>query len=133
MTQEQANPNRRRGIHAFVSNPWTGVLIGAASLFTGVYFYFRSLQSRELTYYVTPVTTIVRQSAAPGSLSVLHDGRPVLNGVSAQQVGFWNNGKLSIRAAEILGDGAMLIRAAGGERILEARLRTQSRPDVTRI
>ncbi len=129
---EKTNDKRRlkKLLYAF-SNPWVGIIGSVASIvgvLLAVYFYFQSVRSPELVYYVNPARAVVVKQGTASRLSVLFDGRQISQDVTASQVAIWNRGREPIRQAEIL--KPIIIQTYPKAPILEATIRKKSREVV---
>jgi len=129
---EQTNEKRRlmKLLYVF-SNPWVGIIGSVASIvgvLLAVYFYFLSVRSPELVYYVNPARAVVVTQGTASRLSVLFDGRQISQDVTASQVAIWNRGREPIRQAAIL--KPIIIQTYPKAPILEATIRKKSREVV---
>lgn len=108
--------------------PYVGPLIGLAGVSLALYFHAQSIQERVPTFYVGPQRAVIvdARGPAPSDLEVLYRKRPVGSTVIAVTIYVWNDGKLPIRAADILGDPIGVALPAGAE-ILEGRVLKASR------
>jgi len=113
------------------SNPWIGFL-GSLASFIGIglaiFFYFLSIQTPNLTYFVNPIrTSIVKQTNTSG-LSILYNNTPLNTDVSSLQIALWNAGRRPIERNDIL--SPIQISLGSNTKILEATTVHTSR-DVT--
>ena len=102
------------------------------SLGLAIYYHYQSVQERAPTYYVSPTRTrIVDTSiAAPPQMQVLYKGKDLNENVSAAIVYLWTDGKLPIRAGDVL--EPVRIELDPGCNIIDARILKISRP-VTKL
>ena len=107
-------------------------IITVVSLFLAYYWHAQSVQERAPRYYVgSERTRIVDTSiTAPPQLQVLYKGKDLNANVSALILYFWNDGKLSIKAADIL--EPLAIQLDSNCDILDARILKVSR-EVTKF
>jgi hypothetical protein len=118
----------------FFSNPLVGVIGAVASLCgvaLAIYFYSMSTNTRELTYMVHPVKAVVVRGGQTSRLSITLDGRPVQGDVTTAQVACWNAGRSSIRKDQIL--RPVVLRTSPPVPIVDATIRKETRPDITRL
>jgi hypothetical protein len=135
MTEEDqqtkpAEPKQQQLLQ-FFSHPLVGILGSLASvvgLLLAVYFYYASFRNRVLTYCFHPVRTVIASPAESSALSVSFGGSPVKDRVSALQIALWNTGSEPIRAEDVL--EPVILKAPSGVRILEATIRSLSRPET---
>ena len=129
---EKTNDKPRLKKLLFVfSNPWVGIVGSAASIvgvLLAVYFYFQSVRSPELVYYVNPARAVVVKQGTASRLSVLFDEIQISQDVTASQVAIWNRGREPIRQAAIL--KPIIIQTYPKAPILEATIRKKSREVV---
>jgi hypothetical protein len=119
-------------LFAFFAKPWVGIVGSVASIFgvlLAVYFYFHTNGFPELVYYVNPARAVVVKQGTASRLTVLFDGRPLNQDLSAAQVALWNRGRQAIRRAAIL--QPIIIRTEPRVPILEATVRRTSRDVVS--
>jgi len=92
-----------------------------------LYLYFQQIQERAPTYYVSPERTRIVDASipAPSQLQVLYKGRDLKANVSTVTVYLWNDGKLPIKADDVL--EPLKIELELGSEILDARLVKVSR------
>jgi hypothetical protein len=92
-----------------------------------IYLYFRTLQERAPAYYVSPERTRIIDTTvpAPTELQVLYKGKDLRANVSALIVYVWNDGKLPIKAEDVLEPLKLELDPAC--QILDARLLKVSR------
>ena len=78
--------------------------IAPISLGLAIYFHYQSVQERVPTYYVSPTRARIVDTSisAPPQLQVLYKGKDLNANVSAAVVYFWNDGKLPIKAEDVL-------------------------------
>jgi hypothetical protein len=102
-------------------------IITLVSLFLAYYWHAQSVQERAPRYYVGPERTrIVDTSiAAPPQLQVLYKGKDLNANVSALILYFWNDGKLPIKASDVL--EPLAIQLDSNCDILDARILKVSR------
>jgi len=89
----------------FFSNPIvgiTGTFASILSVFLAILFYNNSKSSRELTYLVNPVKSIIASVDNSTDMSVTYKNNPIKGNISSMQVAFWNSGKESIKKENIL-------------------------------
>jgi hypothetical protein len=110
----------------------TSVAVGVIGLALAFYWHAQSVQQRVPTYYVSPErTTIVDTSVpAPSQLQILYKGKNINQNVSAVIVYLWNDGKLPIRADDVL--EPIRIQLSPGCEILDVRILKASRA-VTKL
>jgi len=97
-----------------------------------IYLYFRGIQEREPKYYVSPERTRIIDTSvpAPAQLQVLYKGRDLNASVGAVVIYFWNDGKLPIKAEDVL--EPLIIDLDADCEILDARVLKVSR-SVTKL
>ena len=102
------------------------------SLALAFYWHGESVQARVPTYYVSPErTTIVDASVqTPSQVQVLYKGKPVTQNVTGVLVYLWNDGKLPIRAEDVL--EPIRVQLSPGCEILDVRVVKFSR-EVTKL
>lgn len=102
--------------------------INLISIPLAIYLYFLAVQERVPTYYVSPERTRIIDTTvpAPNELQVLFKGKDLRTDVSALIVYVWNDGKLPIKAEDVLEPLAIELDSAC--EILDARLLKVSRP-----
>ncbi len=69
------DPGQRHGLLSRFSNPWVSLLTSIFSVVAvplAIYLYFASARTRRLTYFVSPVKTIVVKGGEASTLRVLH-------------------------------------------------------------
>jgi hypothetical protein len=86
---------------------YLGLLFGLTTVVGFVlayYWHAQSVQERAPRYYVAPDRTRIVDNSipAPPQLQVLYKGNSLSTNVSALALYFWNDGKLSIKAADVL-------------------------------
>ncbi|MFL6207529.1 MAG: hypothetical protein ACJ74W_01690 [Pyrinomonadaceae bacterium] len=114
-------------------NPWVGFVGTIASVLgvaIAIYFYAEGRKNHQLAYYVNPAKTVVVQAGQASKLVVNFDNQVIGTDITAAQVAFWNQGKLSIRRDDVL--KPIVIYTENNAPILEATLRKSSR-DVVQI
>jgi hypothetical protein len=96
------------------------------------YWHAQSVQERDPTYYVSQQRTRILDTSipAPSQLQVLYKGKDLNANISAVIVYVWNDGKLAIKAEDVL--EPLRIQLAPGSGILDTRLLRVSRA-VTRF
>ncbi len=110
---------------------WGGLLVGLAGITVAVYFGLTSRRRRELRYSINSVRTRVVISGLATKLDILYDGDPLPDhDISAVQLAIWSDGKESIEPPDILGGTPITIVTDPPVRILEATIRSQSRPSI---
>jgi len=121
-------PGQRRDLLRRFSNPWVGLLTAISSVVAvplAVYLYFAGARTRRLTYFVSPVKTIVVKGGEASTLRVLHGDQDIKGDVTAAQVAIWNDGTESIRPENVLSPVCILLHPS--VTILEAKVRKVSR------
>lgn len=110
----------------------TSIAIGVVGLALAFYWHAESVQRRVPTYYVSPErTTIVDTSfPTPSQLQILYKGKSINQNVSAALVYLWNDGKLPIKAEDVL--EPIRIQLSPAREVLDVRLLKVSRT-VTRF
>lgn len=118
-TQE---PLRLRRVLEFVAYACTLVSVPLA-----IYFYYQSVSERAPMYYVSPQRTRIVDTSipAPSQLQVLYRGKDLNANVSAVTLYIWNDGKLPIKAEDVL--EPLKVQLEAGCEILDARLLKVSR------
>ena len=114
-------------------NPLIGFIGSVASvigLLLTVYFYFAAREIPDLTYIEHPAKTTIFHTGEASRIGVTIDNKPVSTNISAVQIAFWNAGKRTIKAANIL--IPFLIETDNQIPILEARIIKTSR-DVIKL
>ena len=93
-----------------------------------VYLYLLGVQARIPAYYVNPARVRVFDTSipAPSQLQVLYKGKDLSADVTATTVYFWNDGKLPIKADDVLEQ--VTIELDPSCEILDARVLKVSRP-----
>jgi hypothetical protein len=78
--------------------------IAPISLSLAIYFHYQSVQERIPTYYVVSTRTRIVDTStpAPPQLQILYKGKNLNTDISAAIVYFWNDGKLPIKAEDVL-------------------------------
>jgi hypothetical protein len=106
--------------------------IAPISLGLAIYFHYQSVQERVPTYYVSPTRARIVDTSipAPPQLQVLYKGKALNANVSAAVVYFWNDGKLPIKAEDVL--EPLKIELDPACEIIDARILKVSR-DVTKF
>lgn len=109
------------------------LICGVATLTSmafGFYWYFQSRQERAPIYYVNPARTKIVDTTvpAPPQLQVLYKGKELNANVSAVTLYFWNDGKLPIKAEDVL--DPLHIDLDPDCEILSARVLRVSRPVI---
>jgi hypothetical protein len=121
-------PGQRHDLLSRFSNPWIG-LLGTVFTVLGVglaiYFYFAGARTRKLTYFVSPVKTIVVKGGEASTLRVLHGDQDIKGDVTAAQVAIWNDGTESIRSENVLSSVCIVLHPSVP--VLEAKIRKVSR------
>jgi hypothetical protein len=118
-------------LRSFFSNPLVGIIGSLASIISiplALYFYYASLQNRELVYLVQPATAVISQKGTPSRLAILLDGKPLNADVTAAQVLLWNRGRASIRPEHVL--EPLIISTVPAVEIIEASVRKTSRETI---
>jgi len=117
----------------FFSKPAVGIIGSLASiigLLLAIYFYTSAKSHRELSYYVHPAKAIIAKTDEFSRLSVLVDGKPTKQNITAVQFAFWNEGKEPIRPENVL--KPLTVKLSGSTPIVDALIRKKSR-DVINI
>jgi hypothetical protein len=114
---------------------YLGVFFGittVVSLALAYYWHAQSVQERAPTYYIGPARARIVDTSvpAPPQLQVLYRGKDLNANVSAAIVYFWNDGRLPIKAEDVL--EPLRIQLAPGCEIIDARILRISRA-VTRF
>ena len=106
--------------------------IAPIGLGLAIYYHYQSVQERVPTYYVSPTRTRIVDTLipAPPQLQVLYKGKNLNANVSAAVVYFWNDGKLPIKAEDVL--EPLKIELDPACEIIDARILKLSR-EVTRF
>lgn len=101
--------------------------IAPISLCLAVYYHYQSMQERVPTYSVSPTRARIVDTSvpAPAQLQVLYKGKDLNSNVSAATVYFWNDGKLPIKAEDVL--EPLRIDLDPGTEIIDARILKVSR------
>lgn len=81
---------------------WIGIFLGATGLLWSVIFYFWSIEESDLTYMINPIKTTIFTSEKMSSLKVYTQGKEIKKDITAIQISIWNQGKKSIKPADIL-------------------------------
>jgi hypothetical protein len=121
----------REQILQFLSNPivvLVGVIGAVASIIAiplALYLYKRGNKRRGLTYMVRPVRTQIVRAGAVSRLSVVHDGREIKSDITAVHIALWNQGRESIRQANML--RPLIIQTEDHAPILEASIHMATR------
>jgi hypothetical protein len=121
-------PGQRHDVLSRFSNPWIGLLTAIFSIVAvplAIYLYFAGARTRRLTYFVSPVKTIVVKGGEASTLRVLHGDQEIKGDVTAAQVAIWNEGTESIRSENVLSPVRIVLRPPVP--ILEAKIRKVSR------
>jgi hypothetical protein len=117
------------GLRRFFSNPLVCVLGTVASLLglvLAILFYLQAREVRDLVYVVHPVRTILARAGHESDLSVQFKGQPLAGlDVVGVQVAIWNDGKKSIREADVL--KSVEVRFSPAVQILQAAVSKSSR------
>jgi hypothetical protein len=121
----------REQILQFLSNPIV-VLVGAIGAVASIiaiplalYLYTRGNKRRALTCLVRPVRTQIVRAGAASRLSVVHDGREIKSDITAVHIAIWNQGRESIRQANML--RPLIIQTEDHAPILEASIHKATR------
>jgi hypothetical protein len=128
---EQVTTRPQSPLKRFFSNPVVGVVGSIASIISvvlAVYFFLASRETRELTYFVHPVKSIIVSSGKSSQISVAHENESITTDVTATQIAFWNAGRESIRKDNVL--RPFVIKVGDQVPILETRIRKKSREVV---
>jgi len=101
--------------------------IAPISLSLAIYYHYQSVQERLPTFYVSPSRArIVDTSVStPAQLQVLYRGKDLAANVNAVILYFWNNGKLPIKAEDVL--EPLKVELEPGSEIIDARVLRLSR------
>lgn len=83
-----------------------------------------------MTYYVHPVKAAIVKSGKVSKLTTIYADKPIKTDITAAQIGLWNQGKLPIKASNIL--QSIVLYTADNAPILEASIRKVSR-DVIKL
>jgi hypothetical protein len=106
--------------------------IAPISLALAIYFHYQSVQERVPMFYVSPTRARIVDTSipAPPQMQVLYKGKNLNANVSAATVYFWNDGKLPIKAEDVL--EPLKIEVDPACEIIDARILKVSRA-VTRF
>lgn len=101
--------------------------IAPVSLGLAVYYHYQSVQERAPTYYIGPARARIVDTSipAPPQLQILYKGKDLNANVSAAIVYFWNDGKLPIKAEDVL--EPVKVELEPGCEILDSRILKMSR------
>jgi hypothetical protein len=94
-----------KSLEGFLKNPWVsliGYLAGIIGTISGIYFFFDTLESRELTFYIHPAKTAIVSADKSDKLKVYFEDKLLERSVTAINITFWNAGKTPIRKDDIL-------------------------------
>lgn len=119
---------RRSVLRWYAKNPVVGLVGTIASVIAiplAIALTFMTIKSRELSFYINPVRTIIVRSGRSSDLHVLYQGQPVSSDVTALQVALWNAGRESIEPEHIL--EPIILKTDPRVPILEANIRSRSR------
>jgi hypothetical protein len=105
-----------------------GSIASVLGVVLAIFFYRETTHSRDLTYLVHPVRSIVVQQGVTSELSVFLRETRIQEDVTALQVAFWNAGQEPIRAEHML--SPFVIETENSRPILEAKVRRESREIV---
>ena len=102
--------------------------IAPISLGLAIYYHYQSVQERVPTFYVSPTRARIVDTSvpAPPQLQVLYKAKDLNANVSATVVYFWNDGKLPIKAEDVL--EPLKIELDPACEIIDARILKISRP-----
>lgn len=105
----------------------TSFVVGVLGFALAFYWHAESVQERIPAYYVSPErTTIVDTSVpTPSPLQILYKGKAVNQNVTGVLVYLWNEGKLPIRAEDVL--EPIKVQLSPGCEILDVRVMNVSR------
>lgn len=112
---------------------FVGIVGSIASLISiplAAYFYVKSWNYPQLTYYIHPVKAVLLQSDRASKLKATFEDKPIKTDVTTAQIAIWNQGSQSIKSANIL--KTFVIYTHNETPILEASIRKVSR-DVTNL
>lgn len=104
---------------------FVGTLFGLIGIILSIYFYFQSRESRNLVYTISSSRALVVDSQKASRLQVLYLDRIIYSDIVAIQLAIWNEGKQSIKKANILEN--IKIKASDSVQILETSVRKVSR------
>ena len=133
---EAETPRSNGYMMRFITHPITASLTFALTVFAAVvtiYSFTMDGSHRDLMYFVHPVKTAVVRTAHSSRISVQIDNEPVNQDVTAAQIAIWNNGKESIRHANLLGSSRLFIRTGPENPIIDARVLEVSRDEVVKL
>lgn len=120
---------RRLGLWEVFSHPVVGVVGTIASVISiplAVWFYCRSVPTRELAVVEPPVRSVFVNRDAPAALEVRANGAPVIQkDVFAVQLAIWNRGNQSIRPENVL--EPLTFVPQGGTKVLDAQVLRRTR------
>jgi hypothetical protein len=115
----------------FFSRPIVGIagsITSIIGLALSIYFFAVSREAPELTYFVHPAKAAVVRTGQMSRLSVQFDGQTLTGDITAAQIAFWNAGRKSIRAENVL--RPLVLKTGDKTKILEARIQKSSRDVV---
>jgi hypothetical protein len=95
-----------------------------------IFLYLQSVAERAPTYYVSPHRARIVDTSLSAPLQVQYKGKDLNSDVTAATVYVWNNGKLPIKAEDVL--EPITVQLEEGCQILDSRLLKVSRP-VTKL
>lgn len=114
-----------------LSNPIFGILgcmASILSIYLAFYFYSASKETRELSYYISPLYSVAYKADILPQLSVTYEGKEIVDDVNVMRIVVWNNGKQSIKRDNIL--VPLTINLGDKARILECNVIKSSREIV---
>lgn len=81
---------------------WIGIILGLIAIVLSGIFYLWSIEEPDLTYMINPIKTTIFTSEKMSSLKVYTQGKEIKKDITAIQISIWNQGKKSIKPADIL-------------------------------
>jgi len=127
---EVATSRRKTGLlRWYAENPVFGFAGSIASLIAiplAFLFFFISIRTRELTFYVSEAKSSIVKAGQTSDLHVLYKDQPVKTDVTAIQVAIWNAGNEAIRPGDILEPVNLVVVPTVP--ILEAKIKYVTRP-----
>jgi hypothetical protein len=118
----------------FLSHPimvFVGAIGAVASIIglpLAIYLFIRGNKRRGLTYKISPVRTQIVRARVASRLSVFHDGREVKSDITAAHIAIWNQGRQSIRQADML--RPLVIETENHAPILESTIHMETRDEI---
>jgi hypothetical protein len=97
-------------------------IVTIISAILAIYFYEKSIQKPDLTYYISPARTPIVQKGNLNNFSVTFQGVPIKGDLSTAEIQIWNQGNAPILSNDIL--LPVSIRLANGEAIYQTTIST---------